>query len=69
MGTIKEHDRVVLAADLAGEKLAAGDVGTAAEKTTDAAASRARLAQPAIRQTAMTVTICSRPVKSAAFLV
>lgn len=28
MGTIKEHDRVVLTADLAGEKLAAGDVGT-----------------------------------------
>jgi len=28
MATIKEHDRVVLAADLPGEKLAAGDVGT-----------------------------------------
>ena len=28
MGTIKEHDRVVLTTDLAGEKLAAGDVGT-----------------------------------------
>jgi len=28
MGTIKEHDRVVLTADLVGEKLAAGDVGT-----------------------------------------
>lgn len=28
MGMIKEHDRVVLTADLAGEKLAAGDVGT-----------------------------------------
>ena len=28
MGTIKEHDRIVLTTDLAGEKLAAGDVGT-----------------------------------------
>jgi len=28
MGTIKEHDRVVLTADFAAEKLAAGDVGT-----------------------------------------
>jgi hypothetical protein len=28
MITIKEHDRVVLTADLVGEKLAAGDVGT-----------------------------------------
>lgn len=27
---IEEHDRVVLRADLAGEKLAAGDVGTVA---------------------------------------
>lgn len=28
MGAIKEHDRVVLTADLAGEKLTTGDVGT-----------------------------------------
>lgn len=28
MAEIKEHDRVVLTTDLAGEKLAAGDVGT-----------------------------------------
>jgi hypothetical protein len=28
METIREHDRVVLTADLAGQKLAAGDVGT-----------------------------------------
>ncbi len=28
MATIKEHDRVVLTADLLGEKLTAGDVGT-----------------------------------------
>jgi len=28
MATIKEHDRVVLTADLPGEKLTAGDVGT-----------------------------------------
>lgn len=28
MSEIKEHDRVVLTADLVGEKLAAGDVGT-----------------------------------------
>ena len=28
MATIKEHDRVVLTTDLAGERLAAGDVGT-----------------------------------------
>ena len=28
MNSIKEHDRVVLTADLSGEKLAAGDVGT-----------------------------------------
>jgi uncharacterized protein DUF4926 len=28
MATIKEHDRVVLTADVPGEKLAAGDVGT-----------------------------------------
>ena len=28
MGTIKEHDRIVLTTDLAGEKLATGDVGT-----------------------------------------
>ena len=28
MSEIREHERVVLTADLAGEKLAAGDVGT-----------------------------------------
>ena len=28
MSDIREHDRVVLTTDLAGEKLAAGDVGT-----------------------------------------
>jgi hypothetical protein len=28
MSLVKEHDRVVLKADLPGEKLAAGDVGT-----------------------------------------
>ncbi len=28
MGTILEHDRVVLVTDVPGEKLAAGDVGT-----------------------------------------
>lgn len=28
MNEIREHDRVVLTADLVGEKLAAGDVGT-----------------------------------------
>ncbi len=28
MNPIKEHDRVVLTADMAGERLAAGDVGT-----------------------------------------
>ncbi len=28
MNEIREHDRVALTADLAGEKLAAGDVGT-----------------------------------------
>ena len=28
MSSVKEHDRVVLKADLPGEKLAAGDVGT-----------------------------------------
>jgi uncharacterized protein DUF4926 len=28
MSAIKEHDRVVLTADLTGEKLAVGDVGT-----------------------------------------
>ena len=28
MTTIKEHDRIVLTADLPGEKLTAGDVGT-----------------------------------------
>jgi len=28
MNTIREHDRVVLVADLPGEKLASGDVGT-----------------------------------------
>ena len=38
MSEIREHERVALTADLAGEKLAAGDVGTVVHAYEDGAA-------------------------------